>query len=251
MSDKLSGKVAFITGAGSGMGKAVALEFARNGAKIVAVDINKESVNNTCFEIGAENAFPIDGDISTADSVKRMCDEAIAHFGRVDILVNNAGILDNYLPVTETDEALWDKVLNVNLKSMFLTTRALIPQMVDGGGGVIINVASIAALVAGGGGAAYTASKHGVVGLTRQIAFDYGLKGVRANAICPGAVETGMTKDIFASDDAAVMAAVRSVPAGRYGKPEEIAKLALYLASEDASFVHGAAFVIDGGWTVK
>jgi 3-oxoacyl-[acyl-carrier protein] reductase len=251
MSDKLLGKVAFITGAGSGMGKAIALEFARQGARIVAVDIDKASVANTCFEIGAENAFAINGDISVADSVKRMCDEAIAHFGRVDILVNNAGILDNYLPVTQTDEALWDKVLNVNLKSMFLTTRMLIPQMVDLGGGVIINVASIAAFVAGGGGAAYTASKHGVVGLTRQIAFDYGPKGVRANAICPGAVETGMTKDIFASDDATVMASVRSVPAGRYGKPEEIAKLALYLASEDSSFVHGAAFVIDGGWTIK
>lgn len=251
MSDKLSGKVAFITGAGSGMGKATALEFARQGARVVAVDIDKKSVDNTCLEIGAEKAFAINGDISVADSVTRMCDEAIAHFGRVDILVNNAGILDNYLSVTQTDEALWDKVLNVNLKSMFLTTRALIPQMVERGGGVIINVASIAALVAGGGGAAYTASKHGVVGLTRQIAFDYGQRGVRANAICPGAVETGMTKDIFAADDAAVMAAVRSVPAGRYGKAEEIAKLALYLASDDASFVHGAAFVIDGGWTVK
>lgn len=251
MSDKLSGKVAFITGAGSGMGRAIALEFARQGARIVAVDINKAGAEQTCAAIGAESSLALAGDISVADSVKKLCAAAIAHFGQVDILVNNAGVLDNYLPVTETDEALWDKILNINLKSMFLTTKSLIPQMIAQGGGAIINVASIAALVAGGGGAAYTASKHGVVGLTRQIAFDYGQQGIRANAICPGAVETAMTKAIFASEDAAVMESVRAVPAGRYGKPEEIAKLALYLASEDASFVHGAAFVIDGGWTIK
>jgi 3-oxoacyl-[acyl-carrier protein] reductase len=123
--------------------------------------------------------------------------------------------------------------------------------MVERRSGVIVNLASIAGMVAGGGGAAYTSSKHGVIGFTRQLAYDYGKHGVRANAICPGAVETGMTRDILSSDNLAVMEMVRSVPAGRHAQPEEIAKLGLYLASDDSSFVHGAAFAIDGGWTVK
>jgi 3-oxoacyl-[acyl-carrier protein] reductase len=130
-------------------------------------------------------------------------------------------------------------------------TRAILPGMIAAGGGAVVNVSSIAGLVAGGGGAAYTASKHGVIGLTRQIAYDYGKKGVRANAICPGAVETAMTKDILTSGDMAVMDLVRSVPAGCHGQPEEVAKLALYLASDDSSFVHGAVMAIDGGWTVR
>jgi 3-oxoacyl-[acyl-carrier protein] reductase len=250
---KLEGKVALITGAGSGMGRAMAREFAGQGAAVVATDIVESRAVETAEGIrgagGAAGSLAVD--VSDAESVGRMVTAALAEFGRVDVLCSNAGVLDDYAPVLETSEADWDRVLGVNLKGMFLTARALLPQMVERGGGVIVNTASISGLVAGGGGAAYTASKHGVIGLTRQIAFDYGPKGVRANAICPGAVETGMTHDLFEAGEAEVMESVNSVPAGRYAQPEEIAKLALFLASDDSDFVHGAAYVIDGGWTIR
>jgi 3-oxoacyl-[acyl-carrier protein] reductase len=142
-------------------------------------------------------------------------------------------------------------MIAVNLKGVWLCMKEELPRMQSQGGGAIVNTASISGFVAGGGGAAYTSSKHGVIGFTRQLAFDYGPKGVRANCICPGAVETGMTKDLFAAGEAEVMDSVNSVPAGRYAQPWEIAKLALFLAGEDAGFIHGAAYVIDGGWTIR
>lgn len=252
MEGKLDGRVAFVTGAGSGMGRAIALEFARNGARIVAVDINEGAVRQTAEMLGGSGqAFAYALDVSSAAAVEAICRSALAAAGTVDILVNCAGIHDAYNPVLETDEALWDRVIDVNLKGMYLTARALLPGMLAQRKGVIINISSIAGMVAGGGGAAYTSSKHGVIGLTRQIAFDYGQKGVRANVICPGAVETGMTREIFASESLAVMETVRSVPAGRHAQADEIASMALYLASDEASFVHGAVFTIDGGWTVR
>ncbi|RBP07309.1 3-oxoacyl-[acyl-carrier protein] reductase [Roseiarcus fermentans] len=252
MSKKLESKVALITGAGSGMGRAMCLEFAREGARIIAVDLNLDSAKRVESELGGGDAcLALAGDVSNSKSVADFCGQALDATGRVDILVNNAGILDNYASVTDTSEELWDRIIGVNLKGMFLVCRALLPAMVERRSGVIINLGSIAGFVAGGGGAAYTSSKHGVIGFTRQLAFDYGKLGVRANAICPGAVETGMTKDILASGDMAVIESIRSVPAGRHAQPEEIAKLGLYLASDDSSFVHGAAMLIDGGWTIK
>ena len=253
MAGRLAGRAALITGAGSGMGRAMALEFAHEGAAIAAVDLNQETAEATAKAVveAGGRAVGLSGDVSDATSVARFTDAALGELGRVDILCNNAGILDDYKPVLETTEELWDRILGVNLKGMFLVSRALLPQMLERGSGVIINTASIAGMVAGGGGAAYTASKHGVIGLTRQLAFDYGPRGIRANAICPGAVETGMTKDIFTNADLNVMETVNSVPAGRHAQPEEIAKLALYLAGDDSSFIHGAAVVIDGGWTVS
>jgi NAD(P)-dependent dehydrogenase (short-subunit alcohol dehydrogenase family) len=145
---------------------------------------------------------------------------------------------------------LWNRVIGINLTGAFLFARAVIPGMMARKKGVIINTASISSFVAGGGGAAYTASKHGVVGLTRQLAFDYGQHGVRVNAICPGAIHTGMTNHLLTPEgrNPHVDAAVAGTPAGRWGKPEEIARLALFLASDDADFIHGAAYTIDGGW---
>lgn len=233
------------------MGRSIAQEFVREGARVVCVDINEAALSKTVAALPSGTAFALACDIANSAAVADMARKAEAATGRIDILVNCAGILDDYAPVTETSEELWDRILGVNLKGMFLVTRAVLPGMVSRGQGAIINISSIAGLVAGGGGAAYTSSKHGVVGLTRQLAYDYGKKGIRANAVCPGAVETAMTEAILSSGDKAVMELVRSVPAGRHGQPEEIAKLVLFLASDDASFVHGAAMVIDGGWTVK
>jgi len=250
---KLEGKVALITGAGSGMGRAMAREFSANGAIVVATDVVASRAEETAaaVEQAGGRALGLAIDVADRSSVDATVATALEELGRVDVLCSNAGVLDDYAAVLETDEAAWDRVLGINLKGMYLTARALLPQMVERGSGAIVNTASISGLVAGGGGAAYTASKHGVIGFTRQLAFDYGPKGVRANAICPGAVETGMTKELFEAGEAEVMESVNSVPAGRYAQPEEIAKLALFLASDDSSFVHGAAYVIDGGWTIR
>ena len=245
---RLDGKTALVTGAGSGMGRAIAQEFAREGAKVACLDINAEAAKMTALEIGG---IAVTCDIADPAAVATACVIAETELGRIDILVNCAGILDGYAPITETSDALWDRIMNVNLKGMFLVSRAVLPAMVARGNGAIVNISSIAGMVAGGGGAAYTASKHGVIGLTRQTSYDYGKKGIRANAICPGAIETPMTRDILNSGDMAVMELVRSVPAGRHGQPGEVAKLALYLASDEAGFVHGAVMAIDGGWTVK
>ena len=245
---RLDGKTALVTGAGSGMGRAIAQEFAREGAKVACLDINAEAAKMTALEIGG---IAVTCDIADPAAVATACAIAETELGRIDILVNCAGILDGYAPITETSDALWDRIMNVNLKGMFLVSRAVLPGMVARGNGAIVNISSIAGMVAGGGGAAYTASKHGVIGLTRQTSYDYGKHGIRANAICPGAIETAMTRDILNSGDMAVMELVRSVPAGRHGQPGEVAKLALYLASDEAGFVHGAVMAIDGGWTVR
>ena len=250
---KLAGRIALITGAGSGIGRAMAMLFAEHGAAIAAVDLDATSAQSTADAVGAAggSAIAVRCDVANGASVERAVAVVVDALGGVSILCNNAGILDDYAPLLDTSDELWDRIIDVNLKGMFLCARAVLPHMIVDGGGVIINTASIAGLVAGGGGTAYTASKHGVIGLTRQISLDYGSQGIRVNAICPGAVETGMTKAILESGDAAVMASVRSVPAGRHAQPEEIANLALFLASDESSFMHGAAVVIDGGWTIR
>ncbi|MGP6140440.1 SDR family NAD(P)-dependent oxidoreductase [Jeotgalibaca sp. A127] len=250
---KLDGKVAFITGAGSGMGKAQAILFAKEGAKVIAGDIQFENVQQTVEKIRAAGGegLAVEIDVANKESIQTAVQKGIAAYGQIDVLSNTAGVLDGYAPSLDTSEELWDKIMNVNLKGTYRVTNAVLPQMVEKGSGVVINVASIAAFVAGGGGAAYTAAKHGIVGYTKQLSFDYGKAGIRVNCIAPGAVESGMTKQIFEEGSAAVMDSVNSVPAGRYGQPEEIATVAVFLASDDASFMHGAIVPVDGGWLVN
>lgn len=251
---KLDGRIAIVTGAGSGMGRAMAVEFCANGARVIGVDISRAAVEQTAELVDDPDRYvPLDADITVQADVERVLAAGLERFGCVDILCNNAGILDDYTPAHETTNELWNRVIAVNLTGAFYFCRAVVPGMIARGKGAIINTASIAAFVAGGGGAAYTASKHGLLGLTKQLAFDYGKHGIRANAICPGAIHTGMTDHLLSAEgrNPHVDAAIAGTPAGRWGQPIEIAKLAVFLASDDADFIHGSAFTIDGGWTLS
>ncbi|AHK34256.1 3-oxoacyl-ACP reductase [Rhodococcus sp. ACS1] len=250
---RLANRKAVVTGGASGIGRASALRFAMEGARVVIWDLNKERIDETVEFIRncGGDAAGVQVDISDTASVEAAAEESIRILGEVTVIMNNAGILDDYATALETDDALWDKVVGVNLKGMFLVSRALLPSMLAAGGGAIVNTASVSALIAGGGGIAYTTSKHGVIGFTKQMAFDYAHQNVRVNAIAPGAVETEMTKDILNNEELPVVEALRKAPAGRHAQPSELANVALFLASDEASFVHGAVYMADGGWTIQ
>lgn len=241
-----------MTGAGSGMGEAMVREFVGRGDTVAALDLRGDTVEAVAATLPAGRCHPLEADVGDPETVAAAVARALELLGGADVLCNNAGVLDDYHPVLETSLELWDRVLRTDLTGPFLVSRAVLPAMIEGGGGAVVNTASVSSFVAGGGGAAYTAAKHGVLGLTRQMAFDYGRRNVRVNAICPGPVRTGMTEHLFDPEHRQehVDAAVASIPAGRWADPAEVARLAAFLASETASFVHGAAYVIDGGWTV-
>ncbi|MCG2621848.1 glucose 1-dehydrogenase [Arthrobacter sp. I2-34] len=242
--------VVIVTGAGSGMGAAMVREFVAEGARVAALDINLTSARRTVDELdNPDRAVAVKVDVADPESVQASIDQVRTWAGRIDVLCNNAGIIDSFQPAHEISLAEWDRTIAVNLTGPFLMARAVIPQMLEQSGGAIINTASIASLSAAGGGTAYTAAKHGVLGLTRQLTFDYGRRGIRVNAICPGATLTGLTMPDGGSDTLPDNEdEIARTPAGRWCQPREIARLAVYLASKDADFIHGAAMVIDGGW---
>jgi 3-oxoacyl-[acyl-carrier protein] reductase len=250
---KLANKVAIITGAGSGMGKTAAKLFAAEGAKMAAADITEGAVKETVAEItkaGGE-ALAIRADVSKAADVERMVDEAIAKFGALDIMYNNAGIEGDSAFLSNMTEEQFDRVIAINLRGVFLGMKFALPHMMKARSGSIINTASIAALVAIKGSTAYAAAKAGVIAMTRVAALEYGRYNIRVNAICPGAIETPMAERVRAGVTPNPAAIKRISLLERMARPEEIAKVALFLASDDASFATGAPFIIDGGWTVS
>jgi NAD(P)-dependent dehydrogenase (short-subunit alcohol dehydrogenase family) len=253
---RLNDKVAVITGAAGGQGQAAARLFAEEGARLVVSDIDKEGAEKTAQEIrdaGGE-AIALRTDVSREKDVAEMIRVAVDEFGTVNILFNNAGVgysaADRLTmaSVVDTPEEDWDAVLAINLKGAAMGCKHAIPIMVENGGGAIVNNASINALVALSGADAYTAAKGGIVALTRVLAVDWGPRGVRVNCICPGGVDTAMIAPAIA-DEEVLGIMLESTPLGRLARPEEIARVALFLASDEASYMNGAIVPVDGGWT--
>ena len=251
---KLANKVALITGAGSGMGRAAALLFAQEGARIAALDIDERSAAQTArdIETAGGKAFGMRADVSKKEDAQAMVAAAVEKLGALNILYNNAGIEGESNWMAEMSEEAFDRVIAVNLRGVWLGMKYALPHMVKNGGGAIINTASIAGMVAIRGATAYCAAKAGVIALTRVAALEYGRYNIRVNCICPGTIDTPMVRRVHGREGELPQRALGPSASvlGRAAQPEEIARMALFLASDDASFATGAPFVVDGGWTV-
>ncbi|MFS0646826.1 SDR family oxidoreductase [Siminovitchia sp. 179-K 8D1 HS] len=249
---KLQGKVAVVTGAASGMGKAIAELYAKEGAKVVAADLNLEGAETVVKRIesngGAAKAVKVN--VAKLEDIENMIDSAVKEYGTLDILVNNAGIMDSMEPAGDIDDEKWDLIFDINIKGVMRATRKALPIFLKKGQGVIVNTASTGGLSGAHAGVAYTASKHAVVGFTKNTGFMYANKGIRCNAIAPGGVETNIASAIkhFNEFGASRTRSAQAVMP-RIGKPEEIAQVALFLASDAASFLNGTVVTADGGWT--
>lgn len=247
---RLQDKVAIITGAGSGIGRAIALLYLKEGANVVGADIDQARLDSLTQEAKADDRLITrTGNIADKAHAEALISTAVQTFGHLDILVNNAGVVDGFEAVGEMSDAIWDRVMTINVNGPMYTSRSAVKAMGDAGGGVIINIASIGGLFGGRAGAAYTVSKHAVIGLTRSIAWHYAPQNIRCVAICPGGVET----NIMTSMPEDTLGWQRAQPTFatnlRAAKPEELATVALFLASDEASFVNGAVLTADGGWT--
>ena len=249
MADLMRGKVALITGAGSGIGRAAARIFVREGAKVAAADVNQASAEETVGMIRAAGgeAFGLQADVSKAAEVEAMVAAVVETYGRLDCAFNNAGIEGALASTADYTEADWAPVIAVNLTGVWLCMKYEVPRMLETGGGAIVNTSSAAGLLGAPRMPAYVASKHGVVGLTKTAALEYAKSGVRVNAVCPGVIDTSMVGRLKERRPRMFEKIVRGEPIGRIGRPEEIAETAVWLCSDAASFVTGHAMSVDGG----
>lgn len=253
MSGMLEGKTALLTGGGGGIGRAAALAFAREGARVAVADYAADLAQQTVAQInaGGGQAITLTGDVTDAKAVRTMLDDTMVAYGRLDCAFNNAGIAPYQVDASgqktaDWSEAAFDRMIAVNLKSVWLCMKTEIGQMLSqGGGGAIVNTGSIAGLVGLPTSSAYVAAKHGVLGLTKTAAIEYAEAKIRVNAVCPGYIRTRMTEDVMRRRSDAILP---HIPARRMGEPEEIAELVVWLCSDRASYVTGACYNVDGGW---
>jgi NAD(P)-dependent dehydrogenase (short-subunit alcohol dehydrogenase family) len=248
---RLDGKVVVITGAGGGMGRDAALLFSEKGARVCAADVDAEAAARTASD--ARDAFAQPVDVADEESVRAMYEAAAERYGGIDVLYNNAGISpSDDASILETEPDAWQRVQDVNTKGVYLCCRHGIPHLLERGGGSVINVASFVALVgAATSQISYTASKGAVLSLSRELAVQFARQGIRVNALCPGPVETPLLLRIFGDDPAAFDRRRIHLPMGRLAKPREIVNAALFLASDESSYVNGATFLVDGGLTAS
>jgi len=248
---KLDNKTAIVTGAASGMGKAISQLFAKEGANVIVADLRQNEIDDVVNSItkNGGKAIGVVCNVANESEIKNMIDTAVTQFKTVDVLVNNAGVMDDFVPVDLVTNDLWNRVMSINVNGPFYACRLAVPIMLKQGGGAIINIASVGGLYGSRAGAVYSTSKHAVVGLTKNIGFMYAQKGIRCNAIAPGGVNTnigkGMNPNPFGYERCTSGAG--SMP--RMGEADEIAKTALFLACGDSSFVNGTVVTADGGWT--
>ncbi|MCL6574271.1 MAG: SDR family oxidoreductase [Bacillus sp. (in: Bacteria)] len=249
---RLQGKVAVVTGAASGMGKAIAILFASEGAKVVVSDINLEAANVTVDEIVTNGgvSMAVVANVTKEEDIQNLIDSTVNTYGTLDILVNNAGIMDNFVPAGDVTDELWERVFAINASGPMRAIRKSLPIFTEKRSGIIINIASAGGLMGSRAGAAYTAAKHAVVGLTKNVGFQYATLGIRCNAIAPGAVNTNIGTTIYQPNEFGMERAMAGINLNpRMGESEDIAKVALFLASDDASFVNGTVVTADAGWT--
>lgn len=244
---RLNDKVAIVTGAARGIGKAIADKFVREGARVMITDVRKEQLDATASELRASGTVEaLVADVTVADDARRIVDETVQRFGRIDVLVNNAGIA-SFEPFLEHTEQSWDQTMSVDLKGVFLVGQAVARQMVNqGDGGSIINMASTNGILGESLLAAYNAAKAGVILLTKTMAIELGPHNIRTNAVCPGFILTELAAESGA-DESFITEYIKKIPLGRYGKPEDVANLCAFLASDESSFINGAPIIIDGG----
>lgn len=242
MSGRLAGKVAVVTGAGSGIGRAVALRFAQEGATVVAADVSGREAE-VAAEIGGAT-HPVRADVSDETQVRALVDGTVTRHGRLDVLANNAALAGDVVPLHETPLDAVDRLMAVNLRGAFVVMQRAIEAMLSGGGGTVVNTASIASYQSTPGHGAYSATKGGVLAMTRAAAVEYGGRGIRVNAVCPGPVETPMIADAPAELRRNL---VQRIPMGRFGTPDEVARVVVFLACDDSAYVNGVGLVVDGG----
>jgi NAD(P)-dependent dehydrogenase (short-subunit alcohol dehydrogenase family) len=249
MSSEYQGKVVLVTGGSYGIGRAAAISFAQRGAKVAIADLDVKRGEETLhriIEAGGDAIF-VKTDVSLESDVKALVEKTVQTYGRLDCAFNNAGIHKQFVSTVDFLAAEWDEMINVNLKSVWLCMKYEIPQMLKQGKGSIVNTSSAAGLVGAPSNPAYPASKHGVVGLTKSTALEFARKGIRVNCVCPGPTRTGMNEALVASHPEMVKSMDQKVPMGRIGEPEEVAAAAIWLCSDEASYITGHALPVDGG----
>ena len=249
---RLENKVAIITGGANGIGKAIAAAYAKEGAKVSLADFNEEALTGTVEEFTAQgfDAFGVKVNVASEEDIQKMVDDTVTHFGRVDILVNCAGVLDKMQAAHNVEDDIWNRVMDINVGGVMRGSRKILPLFTEQGHGIIINLASITAVTGGRGGLTYTAAKHAVAGMTKNIASMYAEQGVRCNAIAPSQVDTGLTQSIDGYDMFGLKQATRGRSfMGPSATPDDIANIALFLASDESRTINGVVLAADAGWS--